>query len=414
MTAAKRDRRPGDTGPAADRDINAQGQEGIYSGGPPLASLSPVLIAEITRLFNAGFWLLPLGLGDEGRKPALKFKRSDGTSPIGRHPLDLVIRKMQELGSSNYAVRLNGMLVVDIDTDTPEAHEYVARWFGASPVQTKTGKGVHHWYHFSGQKPPDDVRIPGIHIDFKAGPLELAAGPFAERQDGVHYWPLKGRLETLAALPEFVDRRPAVPEPEVIQYKGDKVAAGSRNRALYTRAIEYVTHIDTLDELVDDLLAYRNIHFDEPATVPDAEVRGVAKWAWGHRLNNTVWARRESGVIINRSIGDRLLAKPYGSDAFALYYMLKANHGHLPGKRFAVVPDAVRKSGLLNLCRNHIRAALDMLIDEGLLIRHPQTKPGQPCEFQLTGGVGREDIGESVSSYIVTQIGTHNNEGLAA
>lgn len=172
--------------------------------------------------------------------------------------------------------------------------------------------------------------------------------------------------------------------------------------------------MDTADDLIGDLTLYRDIHFAEPADVSDGEIRRVAEWAWKLRITNSVWAGRQSGVNIQRSIADRLLAQAGGSDAFSLFFILKANFGHTPGYRFAIVPDAMRKAGLISLCRNHIRAAIQLLIDEGLLVKHPPRRLGKPCEYQLTGGPILPGQGRGVSSYIVTQIGTREIGGVFA
>ena len=119
MSAAA-DHKPGECGPAAEHP-------------------SDVLKAVLTRLHAAGYWLLPLGAGEDGRKPSLSFSTSDGR-PTGRHPLELTIRRMAAVGTSNYAIRLMNLLVVDVDTDTQEAHAYVERWFGSSRCRSRPAK----------------------------------------------------------------------------------------------------------------------------------------------------------------------------------------------------------------------------------------------------------------------------------
>ena len=106
-------------------------------------------------------------------------------------------------------------------------------------------------------------------------------------------------------------------------------------------------------------------------TVPDEEVRSVANWAWQKRLENNVWGGRNSTVKIPRQVGQRLVVLHHGANALALLFVLLDKHGHIPGKRFAIVPDAMRAAGLLKLCRNHIYAARDLLVAEGMLIKHP-------------------------------------------
>jgi hypothetical protein len=344
---------------------------------------------------------MPLG-GEDGRTPALRFKKDDGT-PAGRHPLTSVVNKLITIPSRNYAIRLNGLLVVDIDTDTPEACAYVERRFGASTVRVKTRRGVHHWFRFEG-KPPAKVRLPGIAIDFKAGIQQLAAGPFAERKDGAQYLPLVGRLESVAALPEFVDREPPVePEQEIHFTPTGKVAVSSRNTAIWRAAIEYAPCVDSLAALAADLRGHRDWHFEHPQSVSDDEVRRVAEWAWQKRLDNQIWSGRSSEVRFPRSVMDRLLRHKHGADAFLLYCLLRSEHGHIPGRIFPIVPEAMRKADLIDMSRNRLYRAIHVLVAEGLLVNFGQDGLNRANCYQLTGMVGSRLQGEGVSYYLDTQ-----------
>ena len=361
-----------------------------------------MLTAELSRLYAAGFWLMPLG-GADGRTPALRFKKDDGT-PAGRHPLASVVNKLITVPSQNYAIRLNGLLVVDIDTDTPEARSYVERRFGASSVQIKTRRGVHHWFRFEG-KPPAKIRLPSIAVDFKAGVQQLAAGPYAERKDGAQYLPLKGRLESLAALPEFVDREPPVePEQEIRFTPTGKVAVSSRNTALWRAAIEYAPCVDSFAALLADLRAHRDWNFDNPETVSNDEVRRVAEWAWQKRLDNQLWFGRSSEVRFSRSTMDRLLRHRHGSDAFLVYCLLRSEHGHIPGRVFPIVPNAMRKAGLIEMSRNRLYRAIHVLVGEGLLRDFGQEGLDRAKRYQLVGRDVSGRGGEGVSYYLDPQI----------
>lgn len=390
------------------------GQPTKYVDEAAHASLSPVLTAELSRLYAAGFWLMPLG-GEDGRTPALRFKKDDG-APVGRHPLASVVNKLITIPSRNYAIRLNGLLVVDIDTDTSDARDYVERRFGASTVQVKTRRGVHHWFRFEG-KPPAKVRLPGIAIDFKAGVQQLAAGPFAERKDGAQYLPLKGRLESISALPEFIDREPPVElEQEISFTPAGKVAVSSRNTALWRASIEYAPCVDSLAALAADLRAHRDWHFDNPESVSDDEVRRVAEWAWQKRCDNQIWSGRSSEVRFPRSTMDRLLRHKHGSDAFLVYCLLRSEHGHIPGRVFPIVPAAMREAGLIEMSRNRLYRAIHVLVGEGFLKDLGQDGLNRAKRYQLVGRDVSERGGESVSYYLDTQfrdMGETNVLGIA-
>ena len=363
--------------------------------------LSDVLTGEMSRLHNAGFWLVPLGLN---RKPLVLMTKKDGT-PTRRLPLSAVIEKMAGAGSSNYGIRLPGLLVVDIDTDTPEAHAYVERRFGASSVQVKSPKGVHHYYRFSGRR-PKNVKLPGIVIDFKLGCQEHIAGPFAEREDGGQYLPLRGRLTNANALPVFADKEPAAaPTAAPVSLRNveqqELIPPGVRNNMLCKAAIRYVSYSDTKDDLLADLLQYRNINFDEPSSVPDAEVAAVADWAFQLMLDGKVYQGRKSGVLIPRESIDKLAARGEGT-ALLLYSIIQADLGHKPNYEFSIVPDALKKSGKLNAGRRQIYDAIQVLVDEKLIdVSFYSSKPKVPHRYRLPGG--REERG--FNTYIDIPIG---------
>ncbi|WP_287376847.1 primase C-terminal domain-containing protein [Mesorhizobium sp.] len=333
------------------------------------------IIAEIGRLDRSGYSLLPLR-GRDGKAPSARFKDR------GPLPLHVVVDRMVAEGSTTFGIRLAGMLVVDVDCDTPEAREFVRENFGESSVQVRTSRGRHHFYRFAGKK-PQSIRLPGISIDFKAGANEHVVSAGSIRRDGARYVPAVGRLESVAALPDFIDRR-----PKLAQVPADKIAAGRRNDELFARALEYARTVENYDQLLADLLQMRTIQLEAPSDFSDSEVEKIAKSVWRYRLENNLWQGRSSAVKIRRDIMDRLLRRDHGCDAFTLYTVLQSNHGHIPGRQFPIVPDAMRSAGLIPLCRNHTIRARDILIDEGLLIDCGQAGFSRAKRYQLSGGRG--------------------------
>ena len=55
------------------------------------------------------------------------------------------------------------------------------------------------------------------------------------------------------------------------------------------------------------------------------------------------------------------------SDALALFCLLQANHGHIPGKTFALDHNGMKQAGLTDLSRERFNKARNMLIEVGLL-----------------------------------------------
>ena len=167
------------------------------------------------------------------------------------------------------------------------------------------------------------------------------------------------------ALPRFFDRHRS-------RRYWSAAAGGRRNSVLWKRAVEYASLVDNVEGLIADLAALRNIEFDDPATVPDSEVIKVATWAWKRRLAGSSWSGRNSEVKINRLVLNALLPLPCGFEAYSLYSLLLANHGHRPARPFAIVPDAMKSAGLLNIGRRQTYRARDLLLEHGLLaqVRH--------------------------------------------
>ncbi len=362
--------------------------------------LSHVLTGEMSRLHSAGFSLLPLG---PKREPLVRFKTAAGV-PAKRLPLSLVIEKMAGAGSSNYAIRLDGLLVVDVDSDTPDARAYVRERFGDSSVQVKSPRGIHHYYRHDG-KAPKAVRLPGIAIDFKTGSQSLIAGPYAERADGGQYLPLKGQLASVSALSAFSDNDLSheedcdSPPPRTA---GGKIARGDRHQSLKKRGMQLIhTAVDGAD-LFDNLRLYRDWECEFPEEVPDSEVEALARWFWFKRCNNEIWGGRHSPMGMSRASLDQLLNVKYGDQAWMLYSYVHSVHEHL-GREFSIVPEAILAAGKLQaLSAKDIRRAAHILVDHRLLWRR-EVRDGFKRKYLYRIAGGRQ--GERSTDYINAQYG---------
>jgi hypothetical protein len=103
-----------------------------------------------------------------------------------------------------------------------------------------------------------------------------------------------------------------------------------------------VEYVDSAGELVANLEAVRDDLCADAATMPDSELREIAKWAWKCRLENSVYRGRDSAFTVNRQALDALRSCDNETDAIALYVLLVDLHGHTPGKRFALDFTAMR------------------------------------------------------------------------
>ena len=322
---------------------------------------------ELARLSRVGFPLLPLGGGVDGKAPLL---RSWAGSKIA---LSRVLAPLHRAGLQTYGVRLDGLVVIDCDTDDAELVAQMEMRFGVSPVHVKTPRGIHLYYRKGSAAP--NLRGEGLPVDIKTGARSYVVGPLSERPDGGIYSPVKGALG-VDTLPVF---------QSAPKTKASLVLTGERNNELVKAAIQMVELVDSVDELQGNLAGMRDDWCADPDTLPDSELTGIADWAWKCRLENRVYKGRDSAFPMHRLAVDALRGLPNGADAIALLVLLVDQHGHSPGKRFPLHFDAMRKAGLLNLSTARLRAARRTLESAGLLRLAGRHRAGsRPQTFVLT------------------------------
>ncbi len=303
---------------------------------------------EVARLKGAGFPLLPLG-GADGKAPLLRAWAGPGVT------LARILAPMHRTGSQVYGVRLDGLAVIDCDSDDSALVAQMETRFGQSPVHVKTPRGRHLYYRAAGVVP--NLRGEGLPVDIKTGARSYVVGPLSLRPDGGFYDPLKGLLGKDALQPLRGATSP-VPAP---------ILTGHRHVELVKEAMLMVELVDSTEELQANLAGIRDDWCADPATFPDSELRDIAGWAWKCRLENRIYRGRDSAFPVQRLALDALRGQANGADAIALFVLLQDQHGHSPGKRFPLDFDAMRAAGLINLSKPRLRAARRSLEAAGLL-----------------------------------------------
>lgn len=331
------------------------GREELNDAAHP--ALPPELTVEMSRLYNAGFSLIPLGGGD-GKKSIVRF------GSRRRLPLQVVVNRMLAGGTRTYGIRLGGLLVVDVDTDTPEARAYVDAHFGSSPVRTLTRRGFHLYFRHAGDK-PTDVHLPNIQIEFKSGDNSYVVAAGSTRPDGGSY-EADGRLVSPKSLPWFAER--GASERKKGADKHERVQRGLRHTALKKRARELALVAESFDDFLSDLIAFRDWEIEEPVEFADSVMESLALWFWDKREAGMLWSRENSGVFIHRH-PITVLAQRGDSLALLLYNVVVAIHGHRPDREFALSPDGIRKSGRIKAGREQLYTAIHLLVELGLLDR---------------------------------------------
>jgi hypothetical protein len=312
---------------------------------------------ELARLVRAGFPLLPLGGGVDGKAPLVASWAGPALT------LPRILAPLYRAGLQVYGVRLDRFAVIDCDEDSGDLVAAMEARFGPSPVHVRTPRGRHLYYRANGT--PPNLRSEGLPVDIKTGPRAYVVGPLSQRPDGGLYLPAKGLLGKDALPPLRALQRP---QRAVAGYtQAGTIPVGQRHAELVREAMKMVDFVDCAEELLANLQAVRDDLCADAATMPDSELRGIAKFAWDCRLNNRIYRGRDSAFSLQRSALDALRGWQNGTDALGLYVMLVDLHGHTAGKRFALDFKAMRKSGLTLLSIPRLRAARRTLQTVGLL-----------------------------------------------
>lgn len=320
---------------------------------------------EMARLVKCGLTILPLA-GRDGKSPAL----SNWTGPRPRLGQCLAIMSCAQ--SLAYGIRLDGLMVLDFDTDDPALVAAMEARFGPSPVHVRTPRGWHLYYAAGGAIPA--LKSEGLPVDVKTGPHAYVVAPLSERPDGGRYAYAKGKLGVDRLSPLRASKGPLVAS----------VAVGERHNQLVKEARAMVEFVDDLPELVGNLLAYRDDALPEPETIPESEVRGIASYFWKLRLEGRLSKGRDSEFGVHRLSIDALADAPNRSDAIAMFVTLVDLHGHTPGKRFPLVWKAMRESCRTDLPRSRFDAARRALLDRGLICLVGKHRAGsRPQTFAL-------------------------------
>lgn len=307
---------------------------------------------EMVRLHRAGFILLPLGCGADGKAPLSRVWAGHIL------PLAQVFAPLHRSGALVYGIRLDEIVVVDCDDDSLDLVAAIEARFGPSPVHVTTPRGRHLYFRAAGR--PPNLRAEGLPVDIKTGPRTYVVGPGSIRADGGCYRPAKGALG-IDALPPL--RAALTPRHAA----AEAIPVGYRHVMLVREAVAMVEHVDSAAELEANLAAVRDDLCQDAETMPDSEVRAIAAWTWAARLENRIFRGRDSAVSVNRRALDALRCCDNEADSIALYVLLSDMHGHTSGKRFALDFKAMRASGLTRLSIPRLRAARRSLQAVGLL-----------------------------------------------
>jgi hypothetical protein len=331
------------------------------------------ILAEMRRLNDAGFGLLPLG----GKVPLIGF----AGKPIS---LGQVAAIMSKNGSNAYGVRLHNFAVVDMDERSQELNDIVAERCGDAAVQVDTPRG-RHLYFDNPENISINFRKDGLPIDFKTGMNSFVVGPHSVRLDGGYYRPFKGILgiDPLTII-KGSSQSPKTTAPSMQSACG-QVIEGARNKHLVRMARKMAFTSDSEGELADNLMYERDIWCDAGShPVGDREVKKIAKWAWGKLQAGELWREGEQMLYVPAAPVENLTKATHGDKAALLFLLLTQKHGAERNKTFLLDHGAMKTAGLIKYGREVFQQAVRLLEQLGLIERVGRYKvKGYKQQFRL-------------------------------
>jgi hypothetical protein len=166
--------------------------------------------------------------------------------------------------------------------------------------------------------------------------------------------------------------------------EGGRVAEGQRHDTLKREAARAARHALSEANLTEHLRLVVARDFANPGTFSDAEVAGLAAWAWKKRLENNLWGAESSTFPMSRQVRAALKGQPHAVEAWWLLSVLVEAHGHLPGKRFMLDRERMNAAGL-GLSQRGFAGAKRLLEAVGVLQRVKGHSAGRSrAQWQLS------------------------------
>lgn len=328
------------------------------------------ILARAAELDAARLIVLPLVAEEDGKAPLVK----------GWQKIRLSKARFEALMATNrstiYGVRLDGMVVLDLDENDTDLVARLEEIFGIASVKVATPRGFHLYYSGASVNLPK-LRQEGMQVDVLSGNKYYVVGPNSVRPCGGRYVEICGRLGETKLNP--------FPEPSVQSYSNPaaapycrflsdgKVAEGHRNRHLLKRSIEFVQTCHTEHELFCNLMHVRDEECAEPGSVSDAELSYMAQWAFELSRQGELHVTTGGVFQVDRRFADLLLCN---SDAIALYVAIKKNFGHMPGKTFQLCYKGMMEAQHINMSKNGFERAIKKLLETGAIVISKQYRVG--------------------------------------
>jgi len=325
------------------------------------------VLERAVALLSHGLKVIPLGRGPEGKQPSVKF----GSTAIG---VDTFSSIMVTTKSTMYGVRLDGIVVLDVDENSGILVPMLEDRFGPAMVKVQTVRGTHLYYRDDHTVYPN-LKAEGYPVDVKHGSGQYMVGPSSIRPCGGTYVETCGQLGVTGLTPLRPDPATIRVGPRNVSQTfprsaSGKVQVGARHPFLRQKAIEYVACCETLGELRDNLTRLLEDECEDPDTFTDVEVGALAQWAFDKHVSGNLFGASGGYFRVPRYFSSRLMSDP---NALALYNQLLDKHGHLHGQTFSLCFLAMRDAGLISMSERAFQRAIKKLREVGAIaiaVRH--------------------------------------------
>ena len=352
------------------------------------------ILARAAELRNVNLVTLPLGAKENGKAALVKGWQKNRLTQTRFDKL------MISKGSTMYGVRLDDMVVLDLDEKDPELVDELEARFGTCSVKVATPRGIHLYYSGLLAVFPD-LKAEGLAVDVLSGSSSYTVGPLSTRPCGGRYVEMCGTLGETKLNP-FQYSVPQVPSnaltPPTVQFLPDgKVAEGYRHPHMRKLSVRLVALCQTFDELFENLLHARDDDCSDPKSFPDTEVFDIAKWAFDKHDKGKLYGSTRGVVKIDRRFIDILSDD---SNALTLYVILQSNFGHITGKTFKLIFNSMKEASLINMSERGFVRALEKLIKTGAIEVVQNYSPGKSSRTFALGKVPRIEMAATKAARI--------------
>ena len=268
----------------------------------------------------------------------------------------------------------NRLTVLDVDVAGPAGERLLADRMdrhGASPLVVRSASAKFHaYYRHAGER--RIIHLDGEPVDVLGKGLVIAPPSCTAR----------GTYEIIQGSLDDLDRLPALRGLEAPSCTREKVLDGKRNVTLWRYCMSVGGHCDDFEAVLDEAHTF-NLDCIPPKS--DAEVRRIARSAWGYTVRGENWFGTGRIVRLDHADIDGLMMED--PDAFLLLTTLRRHHW---GREFVVANKMARRMPAGGWTRKRFAAARKALETRGYIVQIKRPSRHAPALYRWASKTGRK------------------------